>query len=155
MCRPNQAPYPVAQPLIKLPSPKTFLCTASCLSMQAGNHDGYSSGEDSRSGSTYSRPTIQQEPPTRSSLNTNTHASATPTSRQGGAGGAQDGAGDETQLVEDMCTPQGLRAQPDRETLRLFVENAASMSGPVVAQHLQTKMVRKLGMYRQGTTSVL
>lgn len=44
--------------------------------------------------------------------------------------------------MDDMCTPQGLRAQPDREALRVFVENAASMNGPQIAQHLQAKMVR-------------
>ncbi len=40
-----------------------------------------------------------------------------------------------------MCTPGGLRAQPDREDLRLFVENAASLNGTTVAELLQAKMV--------------
>ena len=49
--------------------------------------------------------------------------------------------GDEAHLVDDMCTPGGLRAQPDREDLRLFVENAASLNGNTVAELLQAKMV--------------
>ena len=57
------------------------------------------------------------------------------------SGRVGSGAGDESHLVDDMCTPGGLRAQPDREDLRLFVENAASLNGTTVAELLQAKMV--------------
>lgn len=126
---------------VQLLHARTTQCT--CCT-QGNNYDGYSSGEDSRSGSTYSRPTFSQDAPARSPLTSTTYAAASPSSRQGGAGGGAGGAGDESQLVDDMCAPQGLRAQPDREALRTFVENAASMNGPTVAQHLQTKMVSPL-----------
>ena len=63
------------------------------------------------------------------------------------------GAGDESHLVDDMCTPGGLRAQPDREDLRLFVENAASLNGTTVAELLQAKMVRTQVMSRVGDCS--
>lgn len=55
---------------------------------------------------------------------------------------ARNGA-DEEQLVEGICTPGGLRAQPDREHLRLFVESAAGVSGQRIAQLLQAKIVRR------------
>ena len=67
---------------------------------------------------------------------TPTYSQATPSGRVG------SGIGDEAHLVDDMCTPGGLRAQPDREDLRLFVENAASLNGTTVAELLQAKMVR-------------
>ena len=64
---------------------------------------------------------------------------STPTYSQASPSGR---TGDEAQLVDAMCTPGGLRAQPDREDLRLFVENAASLNGTTVAELLQAKMVR-------------
>lgn len=57
------------------------------------------------------------------------------------SGRAGSGVGDEAHLVDDMCTPGGLRAQPDREDLRLFVESSASLNGTAVAELLQAKMV--------------
>ena len=57
------------------------------------------------------------------------------------AGAGMSGAQDEQQLVEDMCTPAGVRAQPTSESLKAFVENAASCNGTVIAQALQEKMV--------------
>jgi len=103
-----------------------------------GNH-GYSSGEDSpqrhSSSSTYTRPNLPQDPQ-RSPL------TSTPTYSQSYSQASPSGrSGDEAHLVDDMCTPGGLRAQPDREDLRLFVENAASLNGTTVAELLQAKMV--------------
>lgn len=72
---------------------------------------------------------------------TPTYSQATPSGRAG------SGIGDAAHLVDDMCTPGGLRAQPDREDLRLFVENAASLNGTYVAERLQAKMV---GALQQG-----
>lgn len=66
---------------------------------------------------------------------TTNHAPAHPSGRVG------SGVGDEAHLVDDMCTPGGLRAQPDREDLRHFVESAASLDGTAVAELLQAKMV--------------
>ena len=103
-----------------------------------GNH-GYSSGEDSpqrhSSSNTYTRPTLPQDPQ-RSPL------TSTPVYGQSYSQASPSGrSGDEAHLVDDMCTPGGLRAQPDREDLRLFVENAASLNGTTVAELLQAKMV--------------
>lgn len=100
-----------------------------------GNH-GYSSGDDSpqrhSSNSSYTRPPMPSESqrPALASTSTRSYSQASPSGR----------TGDEAQLVNDMCTPGGLRAQPDREDLRLFVENAASLNGTTVAELLQAKM---------------
>ena len=102
---------------------------------------GYSSGDDSPSrqnSSSYSRPSMPQDTPRSPLTPAPTYSPAHPSGRVG----AGAGAGDEAHLVDDMCTPGGLRAQPDREDLRLFVENAASLNGTTVAQLLQAKMVR-------------
>ena len=48
--------------------------------------------------------------------------------------------------VEGICAVGGLRTQPSREDLRVFVENVASLDGGRVAELLQEKMVN-------GTTS--
>ena len=112
--------------------------TRSYMDDSQGNH-GYSSGEDSpqrhSSSSTYTRPNLPQDPQ-RSPL------TSTPTYSQSYSQASPSGrSGDEAHLVDDMCTPGGLRAQPDREDLRLFVENAASLNGTTVAELLQAKMV--------------
>ncbi|KAL0023681.1 hypothetical protein WJX79_000942 [Trebouxia sp. C0005] len=104
-----------------------------------GNH-GYSSGEDSpqrhSSSHTYTHPNLPQDPQ-RAPL------TSTPTYGQSYSQASPSGrSGDEAHLVDDMCTPGGLRAQPDREDLRLFVENAASLNGTTVAELLQAKMER-------------
>lgn len=112
-----------------------------CQSARTGfylqGNGGYSSGDDSpqrhTSNNTYSRPTIPQDSH-RSPL-TAAPAYGQPQASPSGRGG------DEAHLVDDMCTPGGLRAQPDREDLRLFVENAASLNGTTVAELLQAKMV--------------
>ena len=44
-------------------------------------------------------------------------------------------------LVDDLCAPRGMRAQPDRDDLKQFVETAASMNGRLIAERLQAKMV--------------
>jgi hypothetical protein len=43
--------------------------------------------------------------------------------------------------VDGICAVGGLRAQPSREDLRLFVENVASLNGARVAALLHAKMV--------------
>lgn len=43
--------------------------------------------------------------------------------------------------MDGICAVGGLRAQPSREDLRLFVENVASLNGARVAELLQAKMV--------------
>ncbi|DBA99312.1 hypothetical protein WJX82_003226 [Trebouxia sp. C0006] len=102
-----------------------------------GNH-GYSSGEDSpqrhSSSNTYTRPTLPQDPQRSPLTSTPAYGQTNPQARPSGR------SGDEAHLVDDMCTPGGLRAQPDREDLRLFVENAASLNGTTVAELLQAKM---------------
>jgi len=47
--------------------------------------------------------------------------------------------------VDGICAVGGLRAQPSREDLRVFVENVASLNGARVAELLQVKMVRNTG----------
>ena len=53
---------------------------------------------------------------------------------------AADGT-EEAELVDQLCTVGGLRVVPERETLRVFVENVASVNGTTLAQRLQEKMV--------------
>lgn len=50
-------------------------------------------------------------------------------------------AGDAARLVNQICTPGGLRAQPSREDLRIFVESVGSHSGQEVAELLEDKLV--------------
>ena len=44
--------------------------------------------------------------------------------------------------MDGLCAPGGLRAQPAREDLRLFVESIGNLDGARVAQLLQAKMAR-------------
>jgi hypothetical protein len=62
---------------------------------------------------------------------------------------------DQVRLVEGLCAPGGLRAQPAREDLRLFVERVGSLNGPRVAQLLQAKMVRAACTLRSNFPRVL
>ena len=108
----------------------------SLVSLQGNG--GYSSGDDSPSrqtSSSYSRPSMPQESQRAPFTPAPTYSSAHSSGRLG------SGAGDESHMVDDMCTPGGLRAQPDREDLRTFVENAASLNGATIAELLQAKMV--------------
>ena len=45
--------------------------------------------------------------------------------------------------MEGICAVGGLRAQPSREDLRMFVESVASLNGARVAELLQAKMVSR------------
>jgi len=56
---------------------------------------------------------------------------------------ATDGS-EEAELVDALCTPGGLRAAPEREDLRLFVERIAAVNGTTVADLLRQKMVSYL-----------
>lgn len=47
----------------------------------------------------------------------------------------------QVRLVDGICALGGVRAQPSREDLRLFVENIASLNGTRVAELLHAKMV--------------
>ena len=53
---------------------------------------------------------------------------------------ATDGS-EEAQLVDALCTPGGLRAAPEREDLRVFVESIATVNGTTIADLLREKMV--------------
>lgn len=46
--------------------------------------------------------------------------------------------------MDGICATGGMRAQPVREDLRLFVENIASLNGTRVAELLHSKMVCSL-----------
>eukprot|EP00884_Botryococcus_braunii_P011304 jgi/Botrbrau1/20174/Bobra.0173s0072.1 len=90
-----------------------------------------SSGEDGNSSSGYSQPRLVTTsgpygPPSGVTL------TSAPVSSGSGA--------EEERLVDNICTPGGLRAQPDREDLRLFVETAAGLSGQRIAKLLQAKI---------------
>ncbi|KAK9866534.1 hypothetical protein WJX84_009352 [Apatococcus fuscideae] len=89
---------------------------------------GYSSDEGGM-GSTYRVP---GPPPTPTFSTTASPAAAAP---------AADGS-EEERLVENICSRGGLRAQPDREALRLFVESLTNLSGSKVAHQLQHKIER-------------
>ena len=43
--------------------------------------------------------------------------------------------------MDALCTPGGLRAAPEREDLRLFVESIAAVNGTTIAECLTEKMV--------------
>ena len=60
---------------------------------------------------------------------------ARPAPPQGGSGGG------EQRLVDELCAPGGMRAAPDPQDLRLFVESASSMDGLRVGELLIEKMV--------------
>lgn len=98
-----------------------------------GLPQGYdSSGDDGNSVSGYSQPR----------LITTSGPYGPPGGGTSGSTSAPVGSGaEEERLVENVCTPGGLRAQPDREDLRLFVETAAGLSGQRIAKLLQTKIV--------------
>ena len=95
--------------------------------LQVQEKTGYSSDEGGM-GSTYCVP---GPPPTPTFSTTASPAAAAP---------AADGS-DEERLVENICSRGGLRAQPDREALRLFVESLTNLSGSKVAHQLQHKIV--------------
>ena len=46
--------------------------------------------------------------------------------------------------MDQICTPGGLRAQPSRDDLRVFVESAGSLSGTRIAECLEDKLVRSV-----------
>ena len=50
--------------------------------------------------------------------------------------------GSEEVIVGDVCAPGGMRAAPDPEDLRKFVEAASSMDGLRIGELLMEKMVR-------------
>lgn len=50
--------------------------------------------------------------------------------------------GNEEQLVDDVCAPVGIRAAPDPEDLRKFVELSSNMDGLRIGELLIQKMVR-------------
>ena len=52
--------------------------------------------------------------------------------------------GDASRLVNQICTPGGLRAQPSREDLRIFVESLGSQSGQQIAELLEDKLASLL-----------
>jgi hypothetical protein len=91
-----------------------------------------SSGEDGNTGSGYSQP----------HLVTTSGPYGPPGGVSSAPGPSATGTGaEEEHLVDNICTPGGLRAQPDREDLRLFVETAAGLSGQRIAKLLQEKIV--------------
>lgn len=63
----------------------------------------------------------------------------------------------QVRLVDGICAVGGVRAQPSREDLRLFVENIASLNGTRVAELLRAKMVQPchLPLYKHHPASVL
>ena len=50
--------------------------------------------------------------------------------------------GEEARLVDGICTPGGLRAQPDRADLQTFVESLGSLDGGTLVELLTAKIVR-------------
>ncbi|KAK9803894.1 hypothetical protein WJX72_002592 [[Myrmecia] bisecta] len=100
--------------------PKGLIAAKRAPMLNTEDKGGYSSGEDN---GTYRRPTplpAQQPPPSRLSA-------------------PADGS-EEQRLVDQICTPGGLRAQPEREDLRVFVESTANHNGPTLARLLQNKL---------------
>ena len=50
-------------------------------------------------------------------------------------------SGEEARLVNQVCTPGGVRAQPSPEELRIFIESVGSLSGQEIADQLENKLV--------------
>jgi hypothetical protein len=98
------------------------------------DHTGYSSDEADRG---YDRPGTGNGSSTAA-------ASSLGPKRAENGGSGHGGGGGEARLVDQICTPGGLRAQPTREDLRIFVESAGSMNGDALAQLLEAKMVRAI-----------
>ena len=92
------------------------------------DHTGYSSDEADRG---YDRPQANGPTIAPSSLGP----------RRSENGGSSGGGGEEARLVNQVCTPGGMRAHPSREDLRIFVESVGSLNGVVVAERLEEKMV--------------
>ena len=114
------------------PGPNSSVCA---LSQPAGMkmsclqvHGGYSSDEQESHTGSYSRPQLASAP------------QASPLG-PGTTTAASHSGTDEVALVDDLCAPRGMRAQPDRDDLKQFVETAASMNGRLIAERLQAKMV--------------
>lgn len=57
------------------------------------------------------------------------------------AAGSSGSGSQEARAVDKVCTPAGLRAAPDREDLRVFVEAVSALDGQQVAQLLQERLV--------------
>ena len=92
------------------------------------DHTGYSSDEADRG---YDRP---------ASGSTAQTSSLAPRKAENG----NTAGGDASRLVNQICTPGGLRAQPSREDLRIFVESLGSQSGQQIAELLEDKLVNLL-----------
>jgi hypothetical protein len=58
--------------------------------------------------------------------------------------------GSEEDLVGNLCAPGGMRAAPDPEDLRQFVEAASSMDGLRIGELLMQKMVRLIATGPDG-----
>ena len=55
--------------------------------------------------------------------------------------GPPSAEGEEARLVDSICTPGGLRAQPDRGDLKTFVESLGNLDGDQLVELLTAKMV--------------
>lgn len=93
------------------------------------DHTGYSSDETDRG---YDRP---------GSGATAQSSSLAPRRAENGSMTNKSAGGDASRLVNQICTPGGLRAQPSREDLRIFVESLGSQSGQEIAELLEDKLV--------------
>lgn len=87
---------------------------------------GYSSGEE---GSYLGPAALPSAPAAASSLSA--HSTAAPPATEG----------EEQRLVDGICTPGGLRAQPDRADLQTFVESIGHLNGERIVELLTVKMV--------------
>ena len=96
--------------------------------MYLQDHTGYSSDEADRG---YDRP----------GSNPSLQPSSAAPRRAENGGQSRVTGGDAGRLVNQICTPGGLRAQPSREHLSVFVESVGSQDGQTVAELLEDKLV--------------
>eukprot|EP00798_Chlamydomonas_sp_ICE-L_P022194 gene22194-29254_t len=63
--------------------------------------------------------------------------------------------GTESQLVDDICAPAGMRPNPDRADLQKFVESVSNMDGLKIADLLMEKMAVREAATRDVSTRCL
>ncbi|KAK9810740.1 hypothetical protein WJX73_004195 [Symbiochloris irregularis] len=99
---------------------------------------GYSSGEEGSYRGPAALPGGAPVGTHQSSLNPSTPTAAANVYTSGTAPVSSEG--EEDRLVESICTPGGLRAQPDRADLQTFVESLGSLNGDKLVELLTHKM---------------
>lgn len=99
---------------------------------------GYSSGEEG----SYVGPAATSTSNGAGVYSTPAGSSPLAASSAAAAAAAHSAEGEEVRLVDSICTPGGLRAQPDKADLKTFVESLGNnLDGELLVALLTSKMV--------------